>query len=102
MVLLGCSSLAAFLPMTASAEGFVDDAKVNLNLRNFYINRNFTNPDNAQGKAEEWTQSFILDAKSGFTQGVVGFGIDGQALVGIHLDGGKGHHPDNNSFVPSE
>ncbi|MBC3350340.1 outer membrane porin, OprD family, partial [Pseudomonas sp. SWRI196] len=33
--LISCSSLALFLPMTASAEGFVDDAKVNLNLRNF-------------------------------------------------------------------
>ena len=90
LVLLGCSSLAAFLPMTASAEGFVDDAKVNLNLRNFYINRNFTNPANAQGKAEEWTQSFILDAKSGFTQGTVGFGVDVLGMYSLKLDGGRG------------
>jgi hypothetical protein len=90
LVLLGCSSLAAFLPMTASAEGFVDDAKVNLNLRNFYINRNFTNPANAQGKAEEWTQSFILDAKSGFTQGTVGFGMDVLGMYSLKLDGGRG------------
>ncbi|WNZ80596.1 PhaK-like protein [Pseudomonas sp. E141] len=90
LVLLGCSSLAAFLPMSASAEGFVDDAKVNLNLRNFYINRNFTNPANAQGKAEEWTQSFILDAKSGFTQGTVGFGVDVLGMYSLKLDGGRG------------
>ncbi|TBU99050.1 OprD family outer membrane porin, partial [Phytopseudomonas dryadis] len=45
---------ASMLPLVAQAEGFVDDAKVSLNLRNFYINRNFTDPDNAQSKAEEW------------------------------------------------
>ena len=71
LLLLGCSSLAAFLPTTANAEGFVDDAKATLNLRNAYFNRNFVNDNAAQGKAEEWTQSFILDAKSGFTQGTV-------------------------------
>jgi len=64
------------LPLLAHADAFVDDAKATLNLRNAYFNRNFTNPSNPQGKAEEWTQSFILDAKSGFTQGTVGFGMD--------------------------
>ncbi|AXA53199.1 outer membrane porin, OprD family, partial [Pseudomonas thivervalensis] len=98
LVLLGCSSLAAFLPMTASAEGFVDDAKATLNLRNFYINRNFTNPNNAQGKAEEWTQSFILDAKSGFTQGTVGFGVDVLGIYSVKLDGGRGTA--NTSLLP--
>ncbi|WP_447790227.1 MULTISPECIES: OprD family porin [Pseudomonas] len=88
--LIGCSSLALALPMTSQAEGFVDDAKATLNLRNAYFNRNFTNPNNAQGKAEEWTQNFILDAKSGFTQGPVGFGVDVLGLYSQKLDGGKG------------
>ncbi|WP_238965301.1 OprD family outer membrane porin, partial [Pseudomonas sp. AF32] len=90
LTLLGCSSLAALLPLTAQAEGFIDDAKATLNLRNAYFNRNFINPNNAQGKAEEWTQSFILDAKSGFTQGTVGFGVDVLGLYSVKLDGGKG------------
>ncbi|SEJ82600.1 OprD family outer membrane porin, partial [Pseudomonas sp. NFACC07-1] len=70
--------------------GFVDGATATLNLRNAYINRNFTNPNNAQGKAEEWTQNFILDAKSGFTQGVVGFGVDVLGTYSVKLDGGRG------------
>ncbi|SDB59405.1 OprD family outer membrane porin, partial [Pseudomonas sp. NFACC13-1] len=70
--------------------GFVEGATATLNLRNAYINRNFTNPNNAQGKAEEWTQSFILDAKSGFTQGVVGFGVDILGMYSVKLDGGRG------------
>lgn len=83
-------ALVCALPVPAFAEGFVDDASVNLNLRNFFINRNFTNPGNAQGLAQEWTQSFILDAKSGFTQGAVGFGVDALGLYSVKLDGGKG------------
>ena len=83
-------ALACALPLPTQAAGFVDDASVNLNLRNFFINRNFTNPGNAQGLAQEWTQNFILDAKSGFTQGTVGFGVDALGLYSIKLDGGKG------------
>jgi hypothetical protein len=88
--LISFSSLAFALPMTGNAEGFVDDAKATLNLRNAYINRNFTNPATAQGKAEEWTQNFILDARSGFTPGPVGFGVDVLGMYSQKLDGGKG------------
>ncbi|WP_016771334.1 OprD family porin [Pseudomonas sp. R62] len=88
VIALAIAGLA--LPASAEEGGFVEGAKVNLNLRNFYINRNFTNPTKAQGKAEEWTQSFILDAKSGFTQGTVGFGMDILGLYSVKLDGGKG------------
>ncbi|SFY21118.1 OprD family outer membrane porin, partial [Pseudomonas sp. NFACC36] len=42
----------AALPALAAESGFVEDAKATLNLRNAYFNRNFTNPNNAQGKAE--------------------------------------------------
>ncbi len=75
---------------SVQAEGFVDDAKAGLTLRNFYINRNFVDPAFGQGKAEEWTQSFILDARSGFTQGTVGFGVDVLGLYSVKLDGGRG------------
>jgi len=88
--LIALALAGAALPVAAQEAGFVEGAKVNLNLRNFYINRNFTNPTKAQGKAEEWTQSFILDAKSGFTQGTVGFGMDVLGLYSVKLDGGKG------------
>lgn len=88
--LLGLGSLAFTLPLSVQADGFIEDAKATLNLRNAYFNRNFTNPTNPQGKAEEWTQNFILDAKSGYTTGTVGFGIDVLGLYSQKLDGGKG------------
>lgn len=77
-------------PLTALAAGFIDDATANLNLRNFFINRDFVNPANTQSVAQEWTQSFILDARSGFTQGPVGFGVDVLGMYSIKLDGSKG------------
>ncbi len=89
LTLLGTGLLAS-LPATSSAAGFIDDSKATLGLRNFYINRNFTNPANAQSKAEEWTQSFILDARSGFTEGTVGFGADVLGMWAVKLDGGGG------------
>lgn len=69
--------------------GFLNGGKADLNLRNFYLNRNYTGTTN-QAKAEEWTQSFIFDAKSGFTQGPIGFGADLLGLYSVKLDGGKG------------
>jgi len=82
-------ALAASLPLSAGADGFLDDTKANLTLRNFYMNRDYTG-DASQNKAAQWTQSFILDLKSGFTPGTVGFGVDVLGLYSIKLDGGKG------------
>ncbi|AYF86896.1 OprD family porin [Pseudomonas sp. DY-1] len=89
-ILAAAVTLAALPAMAADEHGFVEDATATLNLRNYYINRNFVNPTYPQGKAEEWTQSFILDAKSGFTDGPVGFGVDMLGLLSVKLDGGKG------------
>ncbi|MFJ3487779.1 OprD family porin [Pseudomonas sp. NPDC090202] len=79
--------------------GFVEDSKLTVNARNYYYN-----VDNHEGGNDqrEWAQAFKIDYLSGFTEGTVGFGLDLQGLVGIHLDGGKGHHPDNNTFTPSD
>ncbi|SFP62995.1 OprD family porin [Pseudomonas borbori] len=90
LVLLGAGSMALALPLSSQAAGFGEDAKVTLGLRNFYINRNFVDPAYPQGKAEEWTQSFILDARSGFTEGSVGFGLDVLGMSAFKLDSGRG------------
>ncbi|EIK69012.1 outer membrane porin [Pseudomonas synxantha BG33R] len=53
---------ASALPANAEEHGFLEDASANLNLLNVFLNRNYTIPTKAQGGAQEWTQSFILDA----------------------------------------
>ncbi|PMV19371.1 MULTISPECIES: OprD family porin [unclassified Pseudomonas] len=83
----------------AGAAGFIDDSKVTLGLRNFYINTD--NRDSAAGtpankragvqsKNEEWGQGFDLRFISGYTQGTVGFGLDAIGLLGVRLDSGGG------------
>ncbi|CAI8940630.1 Porin [Pseudomonas sp. IT-P171] len=88
------------LAQQAGAAGFIEDSKASVSSRTMYYNA-----DTREGTANdqrETAQGFKFDYLSGFTQGLVGFGFDAQALVGIHLDGGRGHHPDNNSFFPSD
>ncbi|POF90416.1 OprD family porin [Pseudomonas putida] len=89
LALFSATALGA-LPQVSVAAGFMEDAKATLGLRNFYINRNFVDPANPQSKAEEWTQSFILDARSGFTEGPIGFGVDVLGMWSVKLDGGGG------------
>lgn len=86
--------LALFCSLSASAcaDGFFDDAKSDVLLRNFYLNNDYRSPTPAgKNYKQEWAQGFIGNFSSGFTKGTVGFGIDAHAFVGLKLDGGKGH-----------
>lgn len=97
----GCLAFTAsnFVNMNfAVAADFIDDTQAVLKLRNYYMNRNYVDngpapavpgPTN-RGTAEEWTQSFILDARSGFTPGLIGVGVDTLGLYSVKLDGGRG------------
>jgi hypothetical protein len=83
----------------AAPEGFISGSKASVSSRTMYFNN-----DNRVGGADqkEAAEGLLFNYASGYTQGTVGLGVDAQALVGIHLDGGKGHHPDNNTFSPSD
>lgn len=81
------------VPVSVQAEGFLEDSKMNLNLRNYYFTRDFRGSDPAQSKASAWTQSFILDYKSGYTAGTVGVGVDVLGLSSFKLDAGRGAGP---------
>ncbi|WP_449433220.1 OprD family porin [Pseudomonas putida] len=76
----------------ADAE-FIDDSKANLQLRNYFFNRDYTGDQGPvvngrrQGEASHWSQNFILAVQSGYTEGVVGFGVDMLGMLSIKLDG---------------
>jgi hypothetical protein len=73
---------------TAAEGGFIEDTTATLQARNYYFSRDFSDivGANQQSKAEEWAQGFILNVKSGYTQGPVGFGVDVIGLLGLKLD----------------
>ncbi|MBX8488356.1 OprD family porin [Pseudomonas cichorii] len=84
----------------AFSAGFVEDSKASVLARNF-----FSNSDNRSGAdnpnyTQEWGQGFILDFRSGYTQGLVGFGVDALGMAGFRLDSGKGRHynPTSSAF----
>ncbi|WP_421523312.1 OprD family porin [Pseudomonas yamanorum] len=81
----------------AGAAGFIDDSKVTLGLRNFYINTDNrdgvpSRTSNTRSKNAEWGQGFDLRFISGFTQGTVGFGLDAIGLYGVRLDSSRENH----------
>ena len=79
---LALAVTAAILSQQATAAGFLEDSSVRLDARNFHFQQDFDNP---ASDLEQWGQGFVLNAQSGFTSGVVGFGLDAQGLLGIKL-----------------
>ncbi|MNM23839.1 Porin-like protein NicP precursor [compost metagenome] len=82
-------ALGLSLPAWAADGGFFEDAKTDLLLRNYYFNRDFRDPGAAKSKVEEWAQGFTLKFSSGYTPGLVGFGLDAIAMFGVKLDSSR-------------
>ncbi|KRW64771.1 OprD family porin [Stutzerimonas nitrititolerans] len=86
MAVAAGTSQLAFASAQSESKGFVDDASLDLLLRNTYWNRDHNNGNHDR---KTWAQGFILTFESGFTQGPVGFGVDAYGLLGLRLDGGQ-------------
>jgi len=85
-----CRSLSllslGLAPVAAHAD-FIEDSKANLTLRNFYYNHDLRDAKApAQSKIEEWAQGFIFKAQSGYTDTLIGVGVDIYAGMGLKLD----------------
>src|SRR5476649_690466 len=76
---LAISSCLGQLAYAASDNGFVEDSSLTLTNRNFYFYRNNLNNPGGQNYRDEWAHGISLDYRSGYTQGIVGFGIDAYA-----------------------
>lgn len=80
---------SVFLGITLSAQAhadFLSDSKATLGRRNFYFNNDSRDGTAGPSKTEEWAQGFMLEFKSGYTEGMVGFGVDGLGFVGQSTD----------------
>ena len=81
------TSVPAFAASQADSKGFVEDSSLDLFLRNAYMNRDYKHGDRDRA---EWGQGATLTFNSGFTQGVVGFGVDAFGQYAYRLDSGRG------------
>lgn len=96
ITLATAGSILMAAPSLAIAD-FINDSKASLGFRNLYMNQDTRSgvDSNANKTKEEWSQAIILDYKSGFTEGTVGFGVDVYAATGINLDSGPNRSPDS-------
>ncbi|RML30347.1 Outer membrane porin, OprD family, partial [Pseudomonas syringae pv. maculicola] len=87
----------------AGAAGFLEDSKASVSSRTLYFNNDLREGRRAPDQRETAT-GLKFDYTSGFTQGTVGFGLDAQAVMGLHLGGGIQHHTVNtaNTVVPTD
>lgn len=96
ITLATAGSILLAAPSLATAD-FINDSTANLGFRNLYMNQDTRSgaSTNATKTKEEWSQAIILDYKSGFTEGTIGFGVDVYAATGIKLDSGPNRSPDS-------
>ena len=100
-------ALASPLAVAESAQeqsrGFIEDSTWNVLNRTVYDNREYrhgasnSSARNAykprserSGYAEEWAYGLMGTLQSGFTQGLIGVGVDAHAYMGLKLDSGGG------------
>ncbi|GLX15767.1 porin [Pseudomonas straminea] len=84
---------AVLAPITAQAD-LVDDSHLKVDMRNFYLNRDFTNSDAPASKVGSWSQGFDLQFASGYTDTPIQFGVDVNAQYAIRL----GSHGDDGTL----
>ncbi|MHA6194434.1 OprD family porin [Pseudomonas wadenswilerensis] len=98
-----CGLAGLFVAVSAQAGGFIEDSSARLEARTVYFNRDFRDgsSSSAQGasKREETAQGFILNIQSGYTEGMLGFGVDALGMYGLKLDSSPADS--NSGLLPS-
>ena len=90
---------APFVSDQAEAKGFVEDSKLDLLVRNYYYNRN---KKNGGVDDKDWTQGIQGMYSSGYTQGLIGVGVEAWGQLAIKLDGSDKYAGSGNMSVDSD
>jgi len=101
--LLGLTPLALADSAQSQSNGLVEDASWSILNRSVFDQRDYKHGgrnssarnaykprDERSGKAEEWAYGLMGTLQSGFTQGLIGVGVDAHAYLGVQLDSGGG------------
>ena len=91
-------STGIFAPMVAQAD-LIDDSHLKVDMRNFYLHRDYTSGDASESRIGSWSQGFDLQFISGYTDTPVQVGLDVDAQYALRLDsrGDDGSLPINSS-----
>ncbi len=101
--LISANPLAAAESAQAKANGLIEDSNWSRLNRSVFDQRDYrhgasnSSARNAykpgserSGKAEEWGYGLMGTLQSGFTQGLIGVGVDAHVYLGMQLDSGGG------------
>lgn len=89
--LLGGSLIAlAQTSSAAAADGFIGGSHLDLLNRNYYFNHDNHKTNGRDGR--EWGHALMANFSSGYTPGLVGFGLDAHAYATFKLDSGRGRN----------
>ncbi|WP_437881640.1 OprD family porin [Pseudomonas sp. LRF_L74] len=80
-----CVGVIGMLPVFAQA-AYLDDSHLTLDMKNFYLDRNYTKSDAAVADEGSWSQGFDLQFISGYTEGPLQFGLDVDVQYAFTLD----------------
>ena len=97
LIIAATTSAPLAMASQADSQGFIEDGHLTFLTRNMYWHHG---GHGGGADKREWGQGFRLDYNSGYTQGLVGFGIDLSAYAAIKLDGGRGHSGTAGVLVP--
>lgn len=79
--LMGC----VIAPVAGHAD-IVEDSHLKVDMKNFYLHRNFTNSSAPVSSVHSWSQGFDLQFTSGYSDTPLAFGIDANAQYALRLD----------------
>ncbi|KFF49343.1 porin [Gammaproteobacteria bacterium MFB021] len=83
----GACTVALTLALATPAQAdFLADSTASLELKNYFITRDYLEGNRDDNKRDEWAQGFLFRADSGFTEGPIGFGVDTISMLGVKLD----------------
>ena len=89
--LLPISLLPVLVPVARADEPLWRDSTANILVRNYFLHNDYRHdPLREKSYQQEWAQGFIGRFSSGYTPGVVGFGVDAHGFLGVRLDSGRG------------
>lgn len=73
----------------SESKGFLEDSQLKLTNRHYYFNHD---KKNGREDARDWAHALMLNYQSGYTSGLVGFGVDAFAygVLKLHQEGGGG------------
>ncbi|KAB0503102.1 OprD family outer membrane porin [Pseudomonas moorei] len=72
-------------PLAAHAD-VIDDSRLKVDTRNFYLYRNYTNTNAPVSEVDSWSQGFDAQFTSGYTDTALAIGLDVDAQYALRLD----------------